>query len=396
GKSLELARASGHVLCELEAEAGLGAVLPTERKARREAKKRLEAMVVGLDDAEREAFLAWPSRQAVLAEGGAVEGGIATERLHHLADLMAAVSAESEIEAVMAQALAALVEIAGADRGFLLLYSGFEVTQQIFHGMGEDDSDAFSSSLAYQVLWNGEPLFVEDAQSHAELGMQKSIQALSLRSVLGLPIKEGEETIGVMLADSRRINTQFGEGDMELAMLLARQVGIAITNARRLARYKNGYDELNVLHRLAIATLGAPDLAGMLAPVAVEAAALCGAERLVLLEGEDLACAAAFDAAGRPLAESRDLSQSVSRWVYENGEPLHLLDAQSDESFQAQKSVMALGLRTVFAVPVSHAGTRYGVLYMDNQRVVEADPTALHTLNRIGEMVGAFLSRRPG
>ncbi|MFN3347298.1 MAG: GAF domain-containing protein, partial [Candidatus Bipolaricaulaceae bacterium] len=97
----------------------------------------------------------------------------------------------------------------------------------------------------------------------------------------------------------------------------------------------------------------------------------------------------------RPLSlETRDISSSISRWVYEKGEPLHLMDAASDDTFQVQKSVMALGLRTVFAVPIAHGGNRLGVLYLDNQRMVDANPVALRTLARIGEMVGAFVARQ--
>ncbi|HEY9722617.1 MAG TPA: GAF domain-containing protein, partial [Oscillatoriaceae cyanobacterium] len=168
---------------------------------------------------------------------------------------------------------------------------------------------------------------------------------------------------------------------------------ITITNARRMERYKHGYAELECLHRLALATLGARTLDGLMGPIAVEAAALAGAERTVLLLGDDLDCRGAYDAGGRAIAEAADVSHSIARWVYENGEPLHLLDAQSDDTFQVQKSVMALGLRTVLAVPVAHAGRRVGVLYLDNQRIVEVSPQALHTLARVGELVGAYLSR---
>ena len=106
---------------------------------------------------------------------------------------------------------------------------------------------------------------------------------------------------------------------------------------------------------------------------------------------------AARSASGQPLPlDTRDLSTSIGQWVLEKGEPLHLMDAQSDNTFQVQKSVMALGLRTVFAVPIAYDGHRYGVLYLDNQRMVDANPAGLRTLAKVGELVGAFLSRQPG
>jgi GAF domain-containing protein len=184
---------------------------------------------------------------------------------------------------------------------------------------------------------------------------------------------------------------------MDLALALARQVAIAIGNARRLERYKNGFDEMTRLHRLALSLVGVASLEDLMGPVAAEAIELTGAERVFLLLGDELKIRAARDAHGKPLSlETRDLSSSISQWVYEKGEPLHLMDAQSDDTFQVQKSVMALGLRTIFAVPVEYQGRRHGVLYLDNQRMVDANPAALRTLARVGELVGAFVARQGG
>jgi GAF domain-containing protein len=395
GRAHDQARAIGYRVLEILCQAGIGAADSSQREHRREAPKRLEALLAPLDPAEREAYLAWPERAAVLATPAPAGNEVSADRLHHLTDLMAAITTQRDLGAVMHQALEAFVDIAGAERGFLLLYDGFEVVQQLFHGMNEEEGDAYSSSLAYQVLWSGEPVFVEDAQADASLGTKASVQALSLRSVLGVPLHDGHDVIGVMIADSQRVNTRFTASDMDLALALARQVAIAIGNARRLERYKNGYDELTRLHRLALEVLGQPTLDAMFAPVAVEAMDLTGADRVFLLVGDELKIRAGRDIHGEVLPlDTRDLSSSISQWVYEKGEPLHLMDAQSDDTFQVQKSIMALGLRTVFAVPVEHDGKRHGVLYLDNQRMVDANPAALRTLARIGEMVGAFLARQ--
>jgi serine/threonine-protein kinase len=395
GRAFDQARAIGYRILEILCQSGIGASDAAQREHRLEAPRRMEALLAGLDEAEREAYLAWPERAEVLNTPAPAGLEVSADRLHHLTDLMAAITTQQDLGAVMQQALAAFVDIAGAERGFLLLYDGFEVAHQIFHGMSEEEGDAYSSTLAYQVLWSGEPVFVEDAQADAELGNKASIQALSLRSVLGMPLHDGHDVIGVMIADSQRINTRFSAADMDLALTLARQVAIAISNARRLERYKNGYEELEKLHGLALELLGVTTLEALMAPVSALAVELTGADRVFFLLGEELTIRAGVDAALRPLSlDTRDISSSISRWVYEKGEPLHLMDAASDDTFQVQKSVMALGLRTVFAVPIAHGGNRLGVLYLDNQRMVDANPVALRTLARVGEMVGAFVARQ--
>lgn len=389
-----LAVENGHRLLEILCQAGLGASDPHQRENRQEAPRRMEALMATLEPSERQDFLAYPERQGAMRVSQGDGAGYSADRLHHLTDLIATISSQPDLPAVMARALAAMVDIAGAERGFLLLYRGFEVTQQIFHGMREDESDLYSSSLAHQILWSGEPLFVEDAQGHAGFAGNASIQALALRSMVGVPLNDGNETIGVMLADSQRINARFSEEDLDLCMALGRQVAIAISNTRRLEQYKNGYEELAMLHRLAIATLGERTLDGFMGPIGAEAIKLCDADRALLLVGDALACCAAVAPDGTSLSTSAaDISQSVSRWVYEQGEPLHLLDAQSDESFQGRKSIQALGLRTIYAVPVTHEGSRLGVLYLDNTRMGDANPQGLHALARIGELVGAYLAR---
>jgi hypothetical protein len=77
--------------------------------------------------------------------------------------------------------------------------------------------------------------------------------------------------------------------------------------------------------------------------------------------------------------------------VLEHGEPLHLLDASSDEAFQAAQSIQALGLRTILAVPV---GDRRGVLYLDDRRITDRDEHVLATLARLGGLLDAFMRNR--
>jgi GAF domain-containing protein len=116
-----------------------------------------------------------------------------------------------------------------------------------------------------------------------------------------------------------------------------------------------------------------------------------------MLVGPELAPQAGRDAKGRPLdPQARELSSSVARYVFERGEPLHVADAQSAEDFQSQRSVLALGLRAIHAVPVEHDGHRLGVLYLQSRTLGPEDAGVLHTLARMGELLGAFYVRAAG
>ena len=52
-------------------------------------------------------------------------------------------------------------------------------------GDGKPEADEFSASLAYQVLWTEQPIFVEDAQSDRFFSQQASVRALD--SVMLMP-----------------------------------------------------------------------------------------------------------------------------------------------------------------------------------------------------------------
>ncbi|MEB3328140.1 MAG: GAF domain-containing protein [Candidatus Sericytochromatia bacterium] len=391
----ELAGVAGCVITDILCQAGYGRTHPAGRDDRREAPRRLETLLSGLEEQARLAYVSWPEREAVCRPTSAPGDPTGAERFHHLTDLLATITSQPDMPRIMQQALVALVELAGAERGFLLLYNGFEVTQQVFYGMDERDNDEFSSSLAHQVLWSGKPLVVEDVSSHAEFSDKKSVQALSLRSVVAVPLHDGTETLGVMMADSQHINERVGEAELQLAMALARQVAIALSNARRLEQYRNAHAEHEVLNRLAVALLRVDTLEAGFARVAAEAVPLCGVSRAVWLDGPDPGqLRHAFDATGQQLdAREAAISRSTVQWVFEEGQPLHLVDAQDDEAFQHRASVQALGLHTIFAVPIRQGEHVAGVLYLDHPMVVEDNPAAVHTLLRIADLFGAFWSR---
>jgi GAF domain-containing protein len=286
----------------------------------------------------------------------------------------------------MRQALAALVELVEAERGFLVLYDGFEVQERLFVG-ADPDADAFSSGVAEQVLWTGQPVFVEDASQHADLAGRESIQALALRAVVGLPLSVDGQVIGVMIADSRQIKQGWGEAEMEVALALAQAVAMAIAHARQADADARELERLRLVQRVALAIAGEREPARLAELVLAEARALVDAERGFLLLGSDADRLRLPD--GSPPV---DTSQSVCRWVLEQREPLHSLDVQSDDAFANAQSVMALGLRTVVGVPVCAGETCFGLMYLDSRRMGSADPRALASLSALGELLGAHLA----
>jgi hypothetical protein len=258
-----------------------------------------------------------------------------------------------------------------AQRGFLLLYDGFAVTHKLAVGAVGPGDDAFSSTLAHRVLWQGAPLWIDDLQQHPALAGAESVQALGLRAVLGVPLEAGGETIGVLLADSTDLEARFDPADLAAAVALGREAAGAIAAARRLAAAEEGLANERRVRKLAMAAAAAPDLEAFWPLLADEALALTGADRALYLAGPALTPVASRGAARGPVAAA------IAAWVRETGTPLHLPDARED------------GLRTVLAAPVPG----HGVLYLELPVDAMADPALLPTLAGLAEVLGALVGR---
>ena len=73
------------------------------------------------------------------------------------------------------------------------------------------------------------------------------------------------------------------------------------------------------------------------------------------------------------VAENRVLSfsKTFTEEVLKTGKPIWVADAQADNRFATQKSVLALDLRTVICVPLKDSTKVIGLLYLDRQSVVK-------------------------
>ena len=107
--------------------------------------------------------------------------------------------------------------------------------------------------------------------------------------------------------------------------------------------------------------------------VVEQAIELVGAERgYIVLARPDgsLDFRVTRDQQGQPVSHPEDqVSTSVLKKILQTGEPLILRDATADPNFSASRSVMALNLRSVMAVPLISYGQTLGVIYVENRLI---------------------------
>jgi signal transduction histidine kinase len=103
-------------------------------------------------------------------------------------------------------------------------------------------------SIAGWIVSHGQPLMANDVRRDLRYYAQADrVTQFETRSLLGVPLRTKETTIGALEVLNKRGNSGFGPQDIEMLEALAAQAAVAITNARLFAQN----DQLaDVVHEL--------------------------------------------------------------------------------------------------------------------------------------------------
>jgi len=93
-----------------------------------------------------------------------------------------------------------------------------------------------SRSVVRRVVEQRAAVLAADALR--EVGETASIMGARIQSTMGVPLWKGDEILGVIQVDNRTSAGIFRERDLDLAMVMAQQAGMAVANARLYQRVK--------------------------------------------------------------------------------------------------------------------------------------------------------------
>ncbi len=152
--------------------------------------------------------------------------------LNALSAIGRSVTSLLDLEPVLHRVVEACVFITHADEGSLLLLD--EATDELYiHASKNLDSELVQSmrlkvhdSLAGQVIHSGEPLLI------GEKGWQKIKTEYLVKSLLYVPLKVRDQTIGVLGVANKVKSDPFTQRDQQLLSVLAGYAAVAIHNAR--------------------------------------------------------------------------------------------------------------------------------------------------------------------
>ncbi len=176
-------------------------------------------------------------------------------QLRGLTQINQVVNSSLEIESVLEAVMDNVIHLTGAERGFLMLKDKAGKYKTRIGRNWEKDTvnekeEQVSRSIIRRVLDDGKPVMTTNAQEDPRFTGQESIIAYNLRSILCVPLKVIDETVGVIYTDHRIQSGIFTEADRETVMTFADQAAIALENARLYESVQASLADANALKNL--------------------------------------------------------------------------------------------------------------------------------------------------
>jgi PAS domain S-box-containing protein len=175
------------------------------------------------------------------------------ERLTLLYQIAQELNSTIELDDVLGSALARLIEVVRAERGYVMLWDAASGALRRAAARGMDvhsvtgDEFAISLSVVNQVWATRQPMLTTDAQRDQRLRAQESVVAFGIHSVMCAPLLVRGRGVGVVYVDSRIQTHLFDDEHLDLLAALCNQVAIAIDNARLFTDLRQRIGEISAM-----------------------------------------------------------------------------------------------------------------------------------------------------
>ncbi len=157
------------------------------------------------------------------------------DSLRKLLEFTTALMEQQELQVLVDLMLDKLIELTGADKGFLFLVDeGFPTlhcVRNIEREMLPVAEGGFSDSIVRQVVATRQPLLVSDALHDSDFRQSRSVVDLKLCSVMCVPVLARSELVGILYMGNDNIVNLFEEESLDMVSVFASQAGLLIKNA---------------------------------------------------------------------------------------------------------------------------------------------------------------------
>lgn len=179
------------------------------------------------------------------------------DRLNRMAETSRLLNTSLETKVVLQNVMDAIIEITGAERGFLMRRdrSGQFVTQIARNweqdSLAEEDIQV-SRTIIQRVMDTCQPVLTTNAREDPRFQNQESVLVYKLRSVLCVPLLIKDDLVGVIYTDHRVTDRVFSDMDRETLMAFSNQAAIALENARLYSSIQRSLSDVTALKNLMI------------------------------------------------------------------------------------------------------------------------------------------------
>ena len=188
------------------------------------------------------------------------EAGLSTEsvsthdRLKRLLDISLQMNATLNPDALLDFVMDNVIELSGAERGFLVLVNeSGELISKVERDMDQDKLNLADYPGRYplldKVIQTKIPILLDFSES-LETQTAANGQVLNQRSAMCLPLLRRSGLIGMIYADNSSITGRFSQADLDLLSLFANQAATAIENARFFRERERRITELSILDEI--------------------------------------------------------------------------------------------------------------------------------------------------
>ena len=156
---------------------------------------------------------------------------------------------------VMETAMDTIIELTGAERGFLMLREDdsrlrIQVARDWERTTVDNNELAVSQTVINRVVGEGMPILTTNAQEDPRFSGQDSIMAFALRSIMCVPLLLKQKLIGVIYVDNRIRENIFTPIDLNALQAFANMAAVAIENARLFNSLRRMLEEVTELKNL--------------------------------------------------------------------------------------------------------------------------------------------------
>ncbi|MHB9003629.1 MAG: MASE3 domain-containing protein [Coriobacteriia bacterium] len=186
-------------------------------------------------------------RQLADRESSLIEANM---QLNAIAEVSDAAISSLDRETLGSAVLERLVAVMSADAALLMLFDGEVLRTAGFIGMDEPGfSLNLGEGLAGSIAASRRPDFIEDIQADTARIKSPFLRDQGIRSILGVPLLNGEQLIGVIHVDWRTVH-RFNEAEIRLLSIIGDRVALALSNSQM---YENEHHIAQVLQESLLA-----------------------------------------------------------------------------------------------------------------------------------------------